>query len=105
MEGIKRYDCRTKTMNIFDYVKWRGDVPMSMDPFNEVEPSKAEQFSAVTYHLADGTYYVAFRGTDNTVTGWKECFNLSYMNETEGQRRAVEYLNRIRSIFHNSPKR
>ena len=24
-------------MNVFDYVKWRGDVPLSMDPFNEVD--------------------------------------------------------------------
>ena len=23
--------------NIFDYLEWRGDVPFSTDPFNEVD--------------------------------------------------------------------
>ena len=53
------------------------------------------QFSAVTFRLGDGTEYAAFRGTDGTVAGWKEDFNFSFMNETEGQRLAVQYLNGI----------
>ena len=24
-------------MNVFDYLTWRGDVPFSADPFNEVD--------------------------------------------------------------------
>ena len=24
-------------MNLFDYLDWRGDVPFSVDPFNEVD--------------------------------------------------------------------
>ena len=24
-------------MNVFDYLKWRGDVPLSVAPFNEVD--------------------------------------------------------------------
>ena len=51
------------------------------------------QLAALTFYLPDGTAFVAFRGTDDTVVGWKEDFNLSYMPETEGQRRAAEYLN------------
>ena len=54
------------------------------------------QFSAVTFDLADRTEYVAFRGTDGTVAGWKEDFNFTFMDETEGQRLAVQYLNRIK---------
>ena len=23
--------------NVFDYLIWRGDIPMSLDPFNEVD--------------------------------------------------------------------
>lgn len=66
---------------------------------NEIDKDKDAQFSAVTVHLDDGTIYVSFRGTDGTVVGWKEDFNLSYIAETEGQRKAVEYLNNVASIF------
>lgn len=160
--------------NIFDYLKWRGDLPLSADPFNDVDNlvlaelaytifdgiipddgtrvplrevrdvfftlnSRAEieksedvlirtallmdgmvtgdrfgnismsdyvnivdteadmQMSAVTYHLGDGSEYIAFRGTDNTVVGWKEDFIMSYLPETGGQREAIRYLNRVGS--------
>ena len=61
---------------------------------NHVEKSSEGQMSAIRFELDDGTTYVAFRGTDETIIGWKEDFNLSYMLRTEGQRLAVEYLNR-----------
>ncbi len=61
---------------------------------NHVEKSSEGQMSAIRFQLDDGTTYVAFRGTDETIIGWKEDFNLSYMLRTEGQRLAVEYLNR-----------
>lgn len=68
---------------------------------NEIDRDKDAQFSAITVHLDDGTIYVSFRGTDGTVVGWKEDFNLSYIAETEGQRKAVAYFN---SIALNSSK-
>ena len=60
-----------------------------------VDNDRDMQMSAVTFILEDGTAYIAFRGTDNTVVGWKEDFNMSYLPETGGQREAVAYLNRI----------
>lgn len=60
-----------------------------------VDTDRDMQMSAVTYILEDGTAYIAFRGTDNTIVGWKEDFNMSYLPETGGQREAVAYLNRI----------
>ena len=60
-----------------------------------INSDKDMQMSAVTFLLSDGTAYVAFRGTDTTVAGWKEDFNMSYMPETEGQRSAVRYLNEV----------
>ncbi len=160
--------------DIFDYLKWRGDIPFSFDPFNEVDnlvlaelaysdfdgilsdsfrkvslktadtryfgthsrdeamrsrnhiqrapllmddmlsgsrfsntkitkyldvinEDKDMQISAVTCLLNDGSIYVAFRGTDNTLVGWKEDFNMSYLPVTEGQRSAVQYLNEVGS--------
>ena len=157
--------------NLFDYLNWRGDIPMSVDPFNEVDnlllsalvyapfdglipetgsitlealniafwnkytvadflsvnPSLRHsplllkrissagrykniracsfhsevngkdqcQFAAMTFLLDDGTCYAAFRGTDNSIIGWREDLNFSYMAMTRGQKVAVDYLNRV----------
>lgn len=154
--------------NILDYLDWRGDVPFSLSPFNDVdnlvlsqssytlldgildedgittakEASEAffslfnrkeveedrmlhkrapfileklgssqrfsdmkvayytnridtkgtAQMSAVSFLFPDFVY-VAYRGTDNTLVGWKEDFNMSYMPVTEGQEMALCYLN------------
>lgn len=53
------------------------------------------QFAAVTFLLPDGAAYVAFRGTDGTVVGWKEDLILSYHSGTSGQLRAADYLARV----------
>ncbi|MBR3200286.1 MAG: DUF2974 domain-containing protein [Mogibacterium sp.] len=60
-----------------------------------VNDDKDMQMSAVTFMLNDGSAYVAFRGTDTTVVGWKEDFNMSYQSDTEGQLSAVNYLNEV----------
>ena len=52
------------------------------------------QFAALTFHLYDDVYFVSFRGTDNSLVGWKEDFVMSY-RKTEGQIKSVEYLNDI----------
>ena len=59
---------------------------------NYVSKRAEAQMSATQFELEDGTVYVAFRGTDETIVGWKEDFNLSFMSRTEGQRLAVEYM-------------
>ncbi|MGN0403460.1 MAG: DUF2974 domain-containing protein [Acetatifactor sp.] len=58
------------------------------------------QFSAVTYVLDDGTVYVAYRGTDETIIGWKEDFNMAFLYPVPGQEYSVKYLNRVASGFH-----
>lgn len=60
-----------------------------------INSDKEMQMSAVTFLLSDGSAYVAFRGTDTTVAGWKEDFNMSYLPDTEGQLSAVRYLNEV----------
>nr|WP_316625118.1 Mbeg1-like protein [uncultured Ruminococcus sp.] len=49
------------------------------------------QFAAITFQLYDNVYYIAFRGTDNTLVGWREDFMISYM-KTDAQQRSVKYL-------------
>ena len=62
---------------------------------DEVDQKSDTQMSSLTYQLPDGSVYVAFRGTDGSVVGWKEDFMLCYLSETGGQARAARHLNRI----------
>lgn len=50
-----------------------------------------EQFSAITFEIQKREYYIAFRGTDNTVVGWKEDFGISYQEEIPAQKTALQY--------------
>ena len=47
------------------------------DYVNQIDEEEEKQFSAITINLGDGSYYIAYRGTDDTIVGWKEDFNLS----------------------------
>lgn len=154
--------------NMLDYIDWRGDLPMTRDPFNQVDnlilselayvpfddyvfgpessgyvslkdvgeaffadhdfekekdswnkspqvlkvamkaaryrnirlrwfldefdKESEQQAAIITFELEDGTTYVAFRGTDGTLIGWKEDFNMAYLFDTPGQKRSAEYL-------------
>ena len=61
---------------------------------NEIVTEAEQQFSAVEIVLDDGTSYISFHGTDDTIIGWKEDFNLS-TGVVPAQKRAVEYMQRI----------
>lgn len=49
------------------------------------------QFAAMAFMLEDGTVFLAFRGTDSTLIGWKEDFNMSFRDSVPAQREAAEY--------------
>ena len=61
------------------------------------------QFAAVTYELGDGRIYVAFRGTDDTLVGWKEDFNMSFLDSVPGQQMAADYLKRVAAQYRRRP--
>ena len=151
--------------NIFDYLKWRGDLTFSQDPPNAVDalvfsalayiryggsveaiperpvaltaaaeeffgredyetccrvrkdldllhaaiqtrrfgqsricmyrdtlvPEQETQFAAMTFLLDDGSMFLTFRGTDNTLVGWKEDFNMTFQQTIPAQRLALQY--------------
>ena len=62
---------------------------------NRVDGRAEEQFSAVTFLPEDGPSFIAFRGTDDTVVGWKEDINMCFESEVPAQRDAVAYVQRI----------
>ena len=154
--------------NIFEYLKWRGDIPFEQEPLNEVDnlilcafsyiriekflntkelqtiqelypkyvssdkkesillknqntlfslleksnrfknvkiakftketsESEEKQFCAMTFIVSDREIFVAFRGTDETLTGWKENFNLSY--EDVFSKKEVQ--EKIKKVYNN----
>lgn len=72
---------------------------------NEVDEAKKMQFCALTYHLPDGSLFVSFRGTDDTIVGWKEDFMLAFTSPVPAQSRAVEYLCEVAHTFPDKPIR
>ena len=62
---------------------------------NHIDTEKEQQFAALTVKVGDGTVFVAFRGTDDTIIGWKEDFNMSFMPTIPSQTEAVEYISRV----------
>ena len=53
------------------------------------------QFFAITVWLPNGELYISYRGTDATLIGWKEDFNMSFMSNLPSQKEGVNYLEYI----------
>lgn len=70
---------------------------------NKISDIKELQFSAMEILPGDGSSYVAYRGTDDTIVGWKEDFNLS-TGTIPAEKEAAGYLNRI-AAYSDRPLR
>lgn len=60
---------------------------------NVIDEKEQKQFSAIHIDLGNNTKYIAFRGTDDNLVGWKEDFNMSFIMPVPSQIEAVIYLN------------
>ena len=56
------------------------------------------QFSAITISVNKSFHVIVYRGTDDTITGWKESVNLGFISPIASQRHAVEYLRKIAGL-------
>ncbi len=59
---------------------------------NVIDTASEIQFSATTFCLENGSNVIAYRGTDDTLVGWKEDFNMGFLTVVPAQLAAVEYL-------------
>lgn len=71
-----------------------GDLLMSAY-VNHVDSETETQFSAVTFSYEEKWHFAAFRGTDDTLIGWKEDFNMCFMHPVPAQLEALSYLEKI----------
>ena len=71
---------------------------------DELIPEQETQFAAMTFLLDDGSMFVAFRGTDNSLVGWKEDFNMTFQQTIPAQRLALQYVRDV-ALEYSRPMR
>lgn len=69
---------------------------------NDVDKEQDLQFSAITFLLGNGDIYLAFRGTDDALVGWKEDFCMAYRTPIEAQKKSAEY---VEFVIHQFSKK
>lgn len=73
---------RFKKMEVTDYIK-------------VADKEAQKQFGAATIHLSKKEMYISYMGTDSTINGWKEDFNMAFMDNVPCQISGSEYLAKI----------
>ena len=96
MEAAEDADDRTRVRNdrklLASAAKTRRFSPVKLCYYqNEFLPEEESQFAAVTFLLPENLSVLAFRGTDNTLVGWKEDFNMSFQARVPAQEKARYY--------------
>ena len=74
--------------NRFKYVKAFAYV-------NDYNLDQQKQFAVLSYAFNRETYVTSFRGTDDTIIGWKEDCHMTYMKEIPAQSSALNYLTQL----------
>ena len=77
-----------------------GNVVIS-DYVDMIDDAKNLQFSAMVFHIDRRTSYIVFRGTDETITGWKEDFMMSF-SKTSAQETALKYTNAVMQKYKDN---
>lgn len=79
---------RFKNMIISDYIKTSNK-------------KEEEQFGAITIHISDKELYISYIGTDSTINGWKEDFNMGFMDNVPCQITGSKYAKMIAEKYPN----
>ena len=59
---------------------------------NVIDDETVEQFSAISFFPDNNSVFIAYRGTDDSITGWREDFRMAFLTPVPAQMRAEEYL-------------
>lgn len=76
---------KTASSTRFKNIKLMGYV-------NDIDPDVQKQFAAMIFKIKPDSYVLTFRGTDDSIIGWKEDFHMTYMDQVPAQKTAVNYL-------------
>ena len=69
---------------------------------NDIDDEQTKQFAAVCYQWEEESRWIIFRGTDESLTGWKEDFMMTYSDLIPAQIDAIEYLRKQAELFSGS---
>ena len=69
---------------------------------NDIDDELTKQFAAVCYQWEEKSRWIIFRGTDESLTGWKEDFMMTYSDLIPAQIDAIEYLRKQAELFSGS---
>lgn len=69
---------------------------------NHLDVVEEKQFSAITFSLNEKAHVIAYRGTDDSIVGWKEDFNMSFKETVPAQQEALLYLETRMEQFDGS---
>lgn len=91
--GLAPYDIERALDALAANPRFNGlEVIDYADVFDE---GRRTQFSATAYVWRDDFAYVAFRGTDRSLTGWHENFDMTYLPAVPAQTMARAYLEAV----------
>ena len=62
---------------------------------NDIDLTEEKQFCAMCFQIDSNTMVVTFRGTDDTIIGWKEDVNMAIFTPIPSQKQGAEYLNNV----------
>ena len=79
---------RFKDMIVSDYIQ-----------NNDKEAEK--QFGAITVHISETEMYFSYIGTDSSIFGWKEDFNMAFMENVPCQILGKEYAEKVAPKYPN----
>ena len=65
---------------------------------NEISKDAEKQFSAMCFSWDKNNTFIAFRGTDDTLVGWKENLNMALFTPVPAQTEGVEYVEKIAKL-------
>lgn len=114
-ETIKSIANKMKNVDQQKY-RWKDDIKLIQilgkterykdiyitDFIEEKALDEEKQFAAITILLPNDEIYVSFIGTDLSIVGWKEDFNLSFMSDIPSQKDAVKYLENVASKYESN---
>ena len=69
---------------------------------NRIDLDQECQLSAICVYTDDGSWSVVFRGTDTSLIGWKESFNICVRDVIPAQMEAVKYLKKMAPLLNGS---
>lgn len=91
---VRTEEKNKKLLNTVAYSNRYGKIRVNY--YEDIfDTQKDTQFCAITFLFPNGDACVAFRGTDSTITGWKENFNMLFSSPVAAQSLSVPYIENV----------